>query len=261
VLVADNPMTANNVALQLKGVTKSFGGLRAVNALDLEIRPGEVRGLIGPNGAGKTTVINLISGIYKPTTGRIIFKGQDITGYTPHATSQMGIRRTFQQNAAFKDFTVLQNMIVAFHFNREVNLWTLWERSPIEAKSMKLLGFLGLEAMAYQAAKNLSHGHLRILGLAMALALDAEILLLDEPFSGMNKKEVEAMSNAILTIVRDSERLSVLLVEHNVGVIMDLCNVVTVLDFGHKIAEGPPEEITHDSAVIKAYLGGGEHAA
>jgi branched-chain amino acid transport system ATP-binding protein len=254
-------MATKDFALQLLGVTKWFGGLRAVNTLDLEIRPGEVRGLIGPNGAGKTTVINLISGIYKPTAGRVIFKGQDITGHTPHAISQMGIRRTFQHNAAFKDFTVLQNMIVAFHFNREASLWTLWERSPIEAKAMKLLQRLGLEAMAYQAAKNLSHGHLRILGLGMALALDAEILLLDEPFSGMNKKEVEAMSAAILTTTKGSERLSVLLVEHNVGVVMDLCNVVTVLDFGHKIAEGPPEEITHDSAVIKAYLGGGEHAA
>ena len=254
-------MATKDVALQLRGVTKWFGGLRAVNALDLEIRPGEVRGLIGPNGAGKTTVINLISGIYKPTAGRVIFKGQDITGHTPHATSQMGIRRTFQQNAAFKDFTVLQNMIVAFHFNRGVNLWTLWERSPIEAEAMKLLQRLGLEAMAYQAAKNLSHGHLRILGLAMALALDAEILLLDEPFSGMNKKEVEAMSAAILTTAKGSEKLSVLLIEHNVAVVMNLCNVVTVLDFGTKIAEGPPEEIRHDSAVIKAYLGGGEHAA
>ena len=254
-------MATNDVALQLLGLTKSFGGLRAVNALDLEIRPGEVRGLIGPNGAGKTTVINLISGIYKPTAGRILFKGKNITGHTPHAISQMGIRRTFQHNAAFKDFTVLQNMIVAFHFNRETNLWTLWERSPIEAKAMELLGFLGLEAMAHQVAKNLSHGHLRILGLAMALALDAEILLLDEPFSGMNKKEVESMSNAILTIVKGSERLSVLLVEHNVAAVMNLCKVVTVLDFGNKIAEGPPEEIKHDSAVIKAYLGGGEHAA
>jgi len=254
-------MATKDVALQLRGVTKWFGGLRAVNALDLEIRPGEVRGLIGPNGAGKTTVINLISGIYKPTAGRVIFKGQDITGHKPHVTSQMGIRRTFQQNAAFKDFTVLQNMIVAFHFNRGVNLWTLWERSPIEAEAMKLLQRLGLEDMAYQAAKNLSHGHLRILGLAMALALDAEILLLDEPFSGMNKKEVEAMSAAILTTAKGSERLSVLLIEHNVAVVMNLCNLVTVLDFGRKIAEGPPEEIRHDSAVIKAYLGGGEHAA
>jgi len=254
-------MATNDVVLQLRGVTKSFGGLRAVNALDLEIGPGEVRGLIGPNGAGKTTVINLISGIYKPTAGRILFKAKNITGHTPHAISKMGIRRTFQHNAAFKDFTVLQNMIVAFHFNREANLWTLWERSPIEAKAMELLGFLGLEAMAYQVAKNLSHGHLRILGLAMALALDAEILLLDEPFSGMNKKEVESMSNAILTIVKGSERLSVLLVEHNVAAVMNLCKVVTVLDFGSKIAEGPPEEIKHDSAVIKAYLGGGEHAA
>jgi branched-chain amino acid transport system ATP-binding protein len=173
----------------------------------------------------------------------------------------MGIRRTFQHNAAFKDFTVLQNMIVAFHFNREANLWTLWERSSIEAEAMKLLQRLGLEAMAYQAAKNLAHGHLRVLGLAMALALDAELLLLDEPFSGMNKKEVEAMSAAILTAARASERRSVLLIEHNVAVVMNLCKIVTVLDFGRKIAEGSPEEIRHDSAVIKAYLGGGEHAA
>jgi branched-chain amino acid transport system ATP-binding protein len=253
-------MAAKDVALHLRGVAKSFGGLRAVNALDLEIRPGEVRGLIGPNGAGKTTVINLISGIYKPTAGRVVFKGQDITGHTPHAISQMGIRRTFQHNAVFKNFTVLQNVIVAFHSNREVNLWTLWERSPIEAEAMKLLQFLGLESTAYQVANNLPHGHLRILGLAMALALDAEVLLLDEPFSGMNKKEVEAMSTAILTIAKGSERLSVLLVEHNVAAVMDLCKVVTVLDFGSKIAEGPPEEIRHDSGVIKAYLGGGAHA-
>jgi branched-chain amino acid transport system ATP-binding protein len=172
----------------------------------------------------------------------------------------MGIRRTFQHNAVFKNFTVLQNVIVAFHSNREVNLWTLWERSPIEAEAMKLLQFLGLESTAYQVANNLPHGHLRILGLAMALALDAEVLLLDEPFSGMNKKEVEAMSTAILTIAKGSERLSVLLVEHNVAAVMDLCKVVTVLDFGTKIAEGPPEEIRHDSGVIKAYLGGGAHA-
>jgi ABC-type branched-subunit amino acid transport system ATPase component len=152
-------------------------------------------------------------------------------------------------------------MIVAFHFNREVNLWALWEGSPIEAAAMKPLRLLGLEAMAYQLAKNLPHGHLRILGLAMALALDAEILLLDEPFSGMNKKEVEAMSAAILTVAKGSERLSVLLVEHNVAVVMDLCNVVTVLDFGSKIAEGPPEQIRRDTGVIKAYLGGGAHAA
>ncbi len=254
-------MLAKDVSLQLRGLTKAFGGLRAVDGLDMEIRPGEVRGLIGPNGAGKTTVINLISGIHKPTAGKVVFNGQDITGLTPHKISQRGIRRTFQHNAVFKEFTVLQNMIVAFHFNREVNLWTLWEGSPIEAEAMKPLRLLGMETMAYQLAKNLPHGHLRILGLAMALALDAEVLLLDEPFSGMNKKEVEAMSAAILTVAKGSERLSVLLVEHNVAVVMDLCNVVTVLDFGSKIAEGPPEQIRRDTGVIKAYLGGGAHAA
>lgn len=251
--------------LKTISLTKYFGGLCAVNDLDLEMKAGEIVGLIGPNGAGKTTVFNLITGFIRPTRGSIIFRDRDITGKKPHVVAAGGIVRTFQIAKSFHDMTVQQNLEAAAHLYAGVRLWEAVFRPPSYRKKeekgrrhiMKILHFLGLEAEKDEMAGILPHGHQKRLGMAIALTARPKLLLLDEPLEGMNPGEVDEVLEAIGRI-RDSG-VTILLIEHNMRAVMKICDRIVVLNFGQEIARGSPVEIREDKKVIEAYLGGGEY--
>jgi branched-chain amino acid transport system ATP-binding protein len=253
--------------LKIEGLTKHFGGLAAVSGLDMSVNSGDIIGLIGPNGAGKTTVFNLVTGFLRPTKGRVIFEGKDITAKKPHYVAGKGIVRTFQATNIFPDFTILQNIVLACHLKPKVGFLETVFHTPssrrkegdILQRSQKILKLVGLEAMADIAAGALAHGHKRMLGIAIALAAEPKLLLLDEPFTGMNAEEVSETMEVINRLWQS--RITILLIEHNMRAAMSLCQRIVVLNFGKKIAEGPPEEIKGNSDVIQAYLGAGEHAA
>ena len=248
--------------LETKKITKQFGGLDAVSDLDLNVKSGEILGLIGPNGAGKTTVFNLISGFFPPTRGRIVFKGEDITGDKSNTIAQRRIGRTFQIPAFFDSKSVLENMLIAFHLESKSSFWkailndssTQAREKDILKRAKELLDFVGLSGdMEGKLAKSLPHGYRKTLGVAMALATSPELLLLDEPVGGMNPEETGNMVSLIRIL---KERgISILLVEHNLKVVMGLCDRIAVLNFGRKIAEGSPNEVRENREVIKAYLG------
>lgn len=247
--------------LEVKGLTKKFGGLLAVNQLDLTVNKGEIVGLIGPNGAGKTTTFNLITSVLQPTKGRVIFNGEDITYDKPHVIARKGIAVTFQLNPLFGDFDVLQNVSTAFHVPDTSNLVDMYfntrkyrrNRNTILEKSHEIIKLVGLEQVKNVLAKNLPHGHQKMLGIARALATEPQLLLLDEPIAGMNPDEVEAILKAINKI--HEQGITVLVIEHNM-LMMDICNRVIVMNFGQKIAEGTPQEIRDNEEVQSAYLGG-----
>ncbi len=245
-------------------LTKYFGGLAAVQDLDLNIKPGEILGLIGPNGAGKTTVFNLISGMFKPTQGSVMFKEANITGLKPNRIAKKGLVRTFQGNVLFKDFTVTENIMIGGHLNAGIgffgdlaNLAAIRrKREKVQEKALELLRFSGLERQKEELAVNLAHGHQRILGICIALAAEPELLMLDEPVAGMNAEEKESMKELIRRI--NQKGVTVLIVEHDMKVIMELCHRIAVLNFGVKIVQGTPEEIQVHPDVIEAYLGAEE---
>lgn len=247
--------------LDLRGVTKRFGGLTAVNALDLEIREGEILGLIGPNGAGKSTVFNVVSGVYRPTSGKVSFKGEDITVWSAHAIARKGVVRTFQATTLFHDYSLLDNVRVARHLRLRWGVWaTLWNsrsyRDEEEAntqKALELLEVVGLAHLRGELAKNLPHGYQRALGVAIAMAAEPALLMLDEPLTGMNRDEASALVRIIRTI-RD-QGITILLVEHDMRAVMGLCDRIVVLNYGNKIAEGSPDEVRVNPAVVEAYLG------
>lgn len=247
--------------LEVKGLTKHFGGLIAVNDLDLSVEKGEIFGLIGPNGAGKTTVFNMIMGTYSPGKGKVIFKGKDITGQKSHSIVSYGLVRSFQRTVLFSEMTVLQNILLGFHLISEIRFWgSLFNASSTRNRQKQLLGkaveiadFMGLGHSKDQLAKNLPHGHQRMLGVAIALATDPELILMDEPVTGMNPEETDSMMNKIREI-RD-RGITTLVVEHDMRLVMNVCNRLCVLNFGSKIAEGPPSEICRNKEVIAAYLG------
>ena len=251
--------------LEIKQLTKYFGGLAAVHSLEMNVNQGEIVGLIGPNGAGKTTVFNLITGFLRPTKGQIIFEQSDISGQTTHSIAEKGIVRTFQATTFLPDFTVLQNVLVACHLHPKIGFWkAIFNTSGYHKKeeysfnhAVEILKFLGLDTMKDELAKNLSHGHQRLLGIAIALSANPKLLLLDEPLSGMNAAEVRE-SLTFINRIR-SAGTTVLLVEHNMRAVMKLCDRIVVLNFGRKIAEGLPDEIRGNRDVIEAYLGVGEH--
>jgi branched-chain amino acid transport system ATP-binding protein len=253
--------------LEIEGLTKYFGGLSAVNDVDISMEPGDLLGLIGPNGAGKTTFFNLVTGYLRPTKGRVIFEGKDITKKKPHIVAARGIVRTFQATNIYPDFTVLENVVVACHLKPRVNFWETVlhtrggrrKEADILKRSHEILGLVGLEYMANDVAGALAHGHKRILGIAIALAAEPKLLLLDEPFSGMNAEEVTEAMQLIRKISQSG--MTILLIEHNMRAAMNLSKRIVVLNFGKKIAEGTPEEVRNNPEVIKAYLGAGEHAA
>jgi branched-chain amino acid transport system ATP-binding protein len=253
--------------LDIQNVTMQFGGLTAIKNLDFTMEEGEIRGLIGPNGAGKTTFFNVVSGVYIPTQGQFFFNGQDITRLRPHATARLGIIRTFQAITLFKHFTVLRNVMVGCYLNSRYNFFGALVDSPAtrrhekenEQKAMAILEFMGLAKFRDEVAANLPHGLQRALGISIALAAQPKLLMLDEPVTGMNTEESAAMMRLIGKI-RDTG-ITILLIEHDMKVVMGICEKITVLNFGQKIAEGTPKQIQNDPLVREAYLGGAHNVA
>ncbi len=253
--------------LEIKGLSKYFGGLAALDGVDLTIGRGELVGLIGPNGAGKTTLFNVITGFFKPTDGRIVFEGNDLTGKKPHVIAEKGIVRTFQSTTLFPDFTVLQNVAAGCHLKPRVGLWeaalhlptSRRKRKQVLDSAMEILRFIGLDGAKDVPAASLPYGHQRVLGIGIALAAEPRLLLLDEPLCGMNASEVND-AKALITKIWQSGT-AVLLIEHNMEAAMTLCRRIAVLNFGNKIAEGLPEQVSRNEDVIRAYLGSVVYAA
>lgn len=251
--------------LEIKELTKYFGGLAAVSEFDMAINSGEIVGLIGPNGAGKTTLFNLITGVFPPTNGRVTYNGKDITGKKPHEVAALGIGRTFQLNPLFGDFTVQENVSTSFHLHPKSSLLDIYfnthtyrrNEAYILEQSLDILRLVGLEKVKDELARNLPHGYQKMLGMARALATKPELLLLDEPLGGMNPSEIDF---TLKNIGKTREQgVTILIVEHNMQ-ILDLCDRVVVINFGQKICEGLPQEVRENKDVITAYFGG-EHAA
>lgn len=241
-----------------------FGGLKAVDELDIEIKGGTIHGIIGPNGSGKSTTVNMLSGVYVPTNGQMIWKDKDITKYAAHKIALEGITRTFQNLELFHDLSVLDNVKVGFHQHYKSgfvsNLLHLplrkKEEDTFEIKAIGLLKFVGLEDKRNELAENLSYGEKRLVEIARALAVMPALLILDEPAAGASKIEIEKI-NKVIQHLKDAG-LSIILIEHHMDIVMNLCDTITVLDFGRKICEGPPKEIRTNPKVIEAYLGGDE---
>jgi branched-chain amino acid transport system ATP-binding protein len=252
----------SDVLLQTDQLRKEFGGLVAVDDVDFTVPTNTIVSLIGPNGAGKTTFFNMLTGVYKPTEGRVLFAGEDMTNKPPHAFTQRGIGRTFQNIRLFQNMTALENVLVGMHVRLKGNLFEALVRTPrvkreereARERARALLEFSGLRRRDDVIGKNLSYGDQRRLEVARALATEPKLLLLDEPTAGMNPQETADFTTFVGRL-REERQLSVLLIEHDMRVVMGISDRVTVLDYGEKIAEGTPQEIQKNERVIEAYLG------
>jgi branched-chain amino acid transport system ATP-binding protein len=251
-----------SMLLEIQKLTKRFGGLVAVNDVSFSVEKGKVNAIIGPNGAGKTTFFNLISGFYKPTSGQIIFKGQDITHLPANQRAKLGIARTFQTTHLFEQSTVFDNVMVGHRLRTSSNLFDAVfrtkrlkrEEAECKEKAMEVLEFVGLTDVADKIVANISQEQKKRAAFALALATEPEIVLLDEPAAGVNPDETEGLEQLIVKIV--DHGITVCLIEHKMSMIMKIAHKIMVLNYGEKIAEGTPEEIQNNKAVIKAYLGG-----
>ena len=247
----------SDVILETRDLAKYFGGVKAVDGVDIHVYRGELLGIIGPNGAGKTTLFNLITGFLKPTRGRIIYEGREIQGMPPSRIALMGIARTFQIVRPFKNLTVFENVLTACGYKDYAGLSFIrsWRKDEYLSKAEHLIREVGLEDYSDKPAGTLPLGHLRRLEIARALAIEPKILLLDESMSGMSTEEIEEIKTLIRRLRKGG--LTILLVEHNVPVAVELSDRMYVLNFGKIIAEGKPEEVIHNKEVIEAYLGAG----
>jgi branched-chain amino acid transport system ATP-binding protein len=248
--------------LQIRNITKRYGGLTAVNDVSFDVSKGEILSVIGPNGAGKSTLFKLISSFVPATSGEVIFNGERISSLAPHKVARMGVVRTFQETTIFRSMTVRENIIVSHHLRSKASLLGFFlgtkqakeDEEAFAASADDIVDFLGLQAIRNELASNLPQGHLRALGMAIGLATDPKVILLDEPFAGMNHDETMKMV-ALVRRLRDERGVTVLLVEHDMPAVMKISDRIVCINFGQKIAEGTPQEIRENEQVIEAYLG------
>ena len=248
--------------LEIRDVSKAFGGVQAVTRVSLDVAQGQVFSVIGPNGAGKTTILNMISGFYHPDTGRIVLDGTDVTAFSPSRIAARGVARTFQNIALFKGMTVLDNLMLGRHVHMKAGVlgsfvyWGLAQREEVEHRKRveDIIDFLKIQDLRRRPTGSLAYGLQKRVELGRALALDPKVLLLDEPMGGCNHEEKEDMARFILD-VNEEWGTTVILIEHDMGVVMDISDRIAVLDMGQKIAEGTPEDVRANARVIKAYLG------
>ncbi|MHB8508302.1 MAG: ABC transporter ATP-binding protein [Candidatus Dormibacteria bacterium] len=249
--------------LEVAAVTKQFGGLKAVDDVSFAVEEGTVFTMIGPNGAGKTTMFNVLTGLYRPTAGRVNFAGQSIGGRPPHTITKLGIARTFQNIRLFGFLPAIDNVMIGRHSRMHAQLWDSMFKTPfarreekqVREKGMELMRFVGIERYAEEYARNLPYGDQRRLEIARALASDPRLILLDEPAAGLNPREKDELGELVLKI--RGTGVTVFLIEHDMKVVMNISQRIVVLDYGKKIAEGNPQEVRRDKHVIEAYLGAG----
>jgi branched-chain amino acid transport system ATP-binding protein len=260
-MIQNPPRTpAEQPILQVRDLVRAFGGIVAVNNFSLDVYPSSIHGLIGPNGAGKTTTFNVISGFYAPSSGRVIYRGEDISGRETCALAELGLIRTFQGTTLFHALSVLDNVRLGCHRSAKAGLASRVlgrdraSEQAADAKAHGILEFFGLRGSADVLASELPHGHQRALGMAVALAADPKLMLLDEPFTGMNFEETRRMGDLVRR-VRDEQGVTIMLIEHDMQAVMGLCEIITVMNFGMRLAEGTPAEVRANPAVIEAYLG------